>query len=333
MRRRFEDLYSNGSLLFEFNKLVENELYVDAFIYADKHTIASYCSNYNKLGLHWNKLIKYVLSLIDEDPRFYRKKVEELLRPYQRIRTKQNFINNILQNSAILHQANQAITNKDYQLFFALVEKHLFLKESGLFKQVMLRIEFLFEKVSTFVKAQSYHEALEILSYLKHNPTYKEKVEHQIDLIHKQIHLSELLHKNELLKAAKVSTTHPQLTLTKEYQEVAERFNALIQIALKDAYCGNPYPIKAALGYFYEEGLFRGRILALFERAFLIELQKAKDEDRKDIAWRASLEKYHSLFGASIEIEHFGKSIGINNISVKQIQTDLLPNTILMKNE
>jgi hypothetical protein len=330
-RQTFDQMFKNGKLLHTFNTLVEEKKYIDAFIYADKSSIVKFCSAYKKLESYWNKLIKYVLSLVAEDANFYKSKIETILKPYQQIRSKNQFVTNLIVNAATIEEANKAVKEKDYQHLFTLVQKHHFLKASGLFKQVALRTELLFEKVSQFLKLGDYDSALEILAYLKHNPELQDKVSEQIELIRKQIRIAHHLDNEELLQAANLLKLHPKLASTKEYHDTMYLFNEKVCEALVYAKKGLPSKAKTLLANFYDAGLFKGRIITVYELAYLEELKIAYSENPTGYNWKESVQHFYILFGSSIEIDKLAKVLKLSNLKINQVSFAPFPKTVLIR--
>lgn len=313
-RRTFEAFFREAELLQRLNGMVRAEQWPEALLLGEKHEILRYTNAYAKTLEHWHKLAAYLFSLADEDPLFYQKKIETLLRPYRLVPSKRTFVEGFIANAPKYGQAKRALADKDLGRFFQLVDHHPFLKETGLFDKIAQNAGVLLDKIDGLARNQEYDQALELTGYLRHLPDMKEQVAAMENEFRKRRQAESMLRAGNLAEAAKQLAASGNPVFCPEYKTLVTRFRKICVTCNLLVKQGRPGKLHPYLFPFHQAGLFRDKIHSLYEEAYLVELEAAarNGEGREKINRGAN--RFAALFGLSEETVRLFRELGVGKI-------------------
>lgn len=297
----FEKLFKKAELLKRFNQLVENEQWAEALALADEHKTLESSKAWERAQKHWQKLIAYLFSLAQEDSKFYKNKIFKMLSPFALIPSKRSFINSFLENVDAYKQAKSAIISKDLDRFFLLVMKHHFLKETALFTKVSQKIGVLLEKLENYSKGAEYDKALQMCKYLQLFPEVAQENKKLEEELIKRQKAQKFIQEENYPEAAKILSDSKNSLLCPEYKIVIERFKYIANGCKGLAKEGKTVLLKPHLFPFFEAGVFKTKIISIYEESCLNELKNSlQDNDRGKIL--TGIKNFAISFGVTADL-------------------------------
>jgi hypothetical protein len=140
-------------------ELIEQKDFVSAFTLVEKYAYLKELSLYSKLEIFWQKTFSKAKAMLEENAVFNKAKVTNLLKPFQRIKSKDQIIRNLLTNTDKFTQADETVKRQEFATYFAMVAKFEFLADTELHKKVLRLGERLHQQVLAMIQNSKFEDA------------------------------------------------------------------------------------------------------------------------------------------------------------------------------
>jgi len=170
-----QSMFNDFSEFEKFKQAVLNRKFTVVYSLANKYPYLKSTIYYKKMEDEWEKVFNKTKKLILVKGR--EDEIKELLKPFRGITNKTPFIQSLFNEKQLYTLLAQKLAKKEFQDFFALVNRYPFLSDSEEYKKAIEYSKKLLKEVKILLKKGEYSKVIKILDILKEFPKMKEKVE------------------------------------------------------------------------------------------------------------------------------------------------------------
>lgn len=254
---------------------------------------------YEKLENTWNKAFIHAKKLLIENASVNQRLAEQLLAPFENT-PKKELIIHLLKNCDVFEKADMLIKKQNFKEYFSLTFQFSFLRDTELYKKVLLVGEKMLVNLIELEKNFAYEEAKRIAQTLLVFPNLKRAVNERLVNIQQKEALLEAIKEKEIKKVYTLVDNNENLKSLQQFKDFTQDFLKRYEEAKPYAYLGNAQHIMVIFGEYMEVGYWVDKIASLMKIAYLKQLSRALGEI--EVNWIMSIKRYYERFGKSIEL-------------------------------
>ena len=299
-----QSMFNDFSEFEKFKQAVLNKKFTVAYSLANKYPYLKSTIYYKKMEDEWKRVFNKAKELIlvkgKED------EVKELLKPFRGVTNKTPFIQSLFNEKQLYTLLVQKLAKKDFQDFFALVNRHPFLSDSEEYKKAINYSENLLKQAKQLLKKGDFIKVLSIAEELEHFPQMKEEAEELKEKANILLIFQRVLATNDLNKIEKLVKEHPFLEEVKDYKNIEKIWQEKFQKAEVYSANGDVENILNELKEYLQVKDKTIKIGQLIKSAYLYQLlsllvKQAKGKNVSDLI-KKGIKNYIKLFGFDIEV-------------------------------
>lgn len=302
--KEFEFFLAQKAEVKKLADLIARKKYIRAFQLCEKEQSLQELAMYKELELHWVLTFKKARKLLEQNSSFNAAKATQLLEPFKQVRSKELMVRNLLDNTNKFAESDELIKQQKFGDYFMMVDRFTFLKETDLYKKVILLLDRFYNQGVSQIQAEKYSDALKTLSILRNIHIYKDRVEELIKDIDYKIKLKRAYENKEVGKVFQLALEYPQIRLMMSYKEIEQAFNHRCELAKPHAFGGKPKQVLKILAEYQDIEYTLDKVASFMKIAYIAELEKAV-QNAQNIDWGYTLASYAKFFGKDDEITSF----------------------------
>lgn len=307
-KREFDFYLGQKDSVTQFASLVKQKDFARAYEMTLTTKFLTKTLAYTELESHWNKSFAQAKKLLEEDAELNLRKAEMILKPFE-ASIKRELVAHLLRNSKIFTQADGLLKDQDFHGYFLLTNQFSFLRETELYKKVLLLGEKMFENFINLEKAGKYDEAEEVSKYLLLFPTLRRSVTERMILVQQKLAMLDAIKKHNVKRVYEIALEYETLKSFPDFREFCKDFEERFERAKPYAYAGDAKRTILALSIYVEIPYRLDRIASLLKIAYLQEIaQHAKEEQ---VNWILTLRRYIDRYGKDTELEFLLRKQGL----------------------
>jgi hypothetical protein len=282
-------------------ELIEQKDFVNAFTLVEKYTYLKELTLYSKLEVFWQKTFSKAKAMLEENAMFNKPKVSNLLKPFQRIKSKEQLIRNLLTNTDKFTQADEIVKKQDFAVYFAMVAKFEFLADTDLHKKVLRLGERLHQQVLACIQTSKFEDAKNVINTLSMFKPYKAEAEKLSKEVMYNIDFQKAITNNNVRQAYIVAESYPDIKLHPKFQELDKEFKDKVEVAKKLAYAGKAGKVLELLDDYTEIDYTLDKVASLMKIAYLKEMELTGGSNA--FSWQSTIDNYLKLFHYDIQLK------------------------------
>jgi WD40 repeat protein len=299
--KEFEFYLAQKAHVKKLSDLIKRKKYIRAFQLCEKEQSLKDLALYKELELHWSMTFKKARKLLEQNSSFNASKANQLLEPFKQVRSKELIVRNLLDNTNKFAEADEMIKGQKFGDYFMLVDKFEFLKETDLYKKVIMLLDRFYSQSVSQIQSEKYDEALKTLSILRNIHIYADRVEDLIVDIDFKIKLKRAYETKDAEKIFQIAHEYPQIKLMLQYKEIEQAFNHRCELAKPHAFAGKPKQVLKILSEYQQIEYTLDKVAGFVKIAYIAEIEKAV-KNQQNIDWGYTLANYVKFFGKDDEI-------------------------------
>ncbi|RAX55340.1 hypothetical protein CCY99_01185 [Helicobacter sp. 16-1353] len=301
-KEAFNFYLNKKDVLKKFRELIDNRFYEEAYNMTLQTKFLTKTSHFEILENIWYKSFNTAKKLLEEDSAnvdIAKKHLELFLKT-----PKKEAIMQLLNNLHIFRDAENFVKEQKFKEYFALTSNFGYLKDTELYKKVLLLGENLFEKAMFYENKNEYDEFHKIAKFLQSFPQYKESITTCMVAVAKKIEILNLIKQNKKYDVYKLAMEFEELQYLDEFKAYCEEFNEIYQQAREMAFKGMPEALEGIFKDYIQINYWFDKIEHTFKIAYLEEFNnKIKSQDK--VNWELSIKHYINIFGKDDDIVGF----------------------------
>ncbi len=298
-KNEFDFYLSQKDGVKTFLELIEKKDYAKAYEMLKTTKFLVKTQAYEKLENIWNKTFFNAKKLLIENAKLNQKLAEQYLAPFENT-PKKELIIQLLRNSDIFAKADNLIKNQNFKEYFSLTFQFSFLRETDLYKKVLLLGEKMLTNLIELEKNFQYQEAKKIAETLLVFPTLKRAANEKIVLMQQKENFLEVIAQKNIKKVYSMVNDIENLRSMQQFKDFTKDFLRLYEEAKPYAYLGNAQHVMVIFGEYMEINYWIDKIASLMKIAYLKQISNALNEI--EVNWPITLKRYYERFGKSAEI-------------------------------
>ncbi|MCI5969249.1 WD40 repeat domain-containing protein [Helicobacter sp.] len=254
---------------------------------------------YEKLENIWNKAFFDAKKLLIENADANKRLAEQTLAPFNKT-PKKELIVQLLRNCDVFEKAEALIKKQNFKEYFSLTFQFSFLRETDLYKKVLLVGERMLANLIELEKNFHYEEAKKIAQTLLVFPTLKRTANERIVLMQQKEKLLNAIEAKDIKKVYALIDEIESLRTMEQFKEFTKDFLHHYEEAKPYAYNGNAKHAMVLFGEYLEIDYWIDKIGSLLKIAYLKQIEKALHNI--EINWSITLKRYFERYGKSFEL-------------------------------
>ncbi len=314
--------------LMALHRYFRSMSFAAAYELAASNPLLKKSSIYTQLEALWNKNLQKAQILLSREPILNKEAAKDSLRLFWDVEEKKIIIDHMLRNSSLFMQAENAIREKKFSLYFKMVSQNTFLQFTPLFKKVLLLGEKLQLQITTHMEEKNYPMALSLIALLHDFTPYRNQALRLKEVCNALHILEHHLEHQRLYDAIKVQE---QFKLGTNYEPIRnlEERKVAFQMSQLKALQEKQYPkVYAAALPYMNISICRSNISFLMRNLYMAQFEDAFLEYASAIEWEKSLRAYVKLFGMDATIKAFALKLDLEEFleSISQDTEQSYPN-------
>lgn len=298
-KNEFDFYLSQKDGVKTFLELIDKKDYTKAYEMLKTTKFLTKTQAYEKLENIWNKAFFNAKKLLIENAKLNQKLAEQYLAPFENT-PKKELIIQLLRNSDVFAKADNLIKNQNFKEYFSLTFQFSFLRETDLYKKVLLLGEKMLTNLIDLEKNFQYQEAKKIAETLLVFPNLKRSANEKIVLIQQKENFLEAIQQKDIKKVYAMVDDIEILRSMRQFKDFTKDFLKLYEEAKPYAYVGNAQHIRVIFGEYMEISYWIDKIASLMKIAYLKQINNALNEIQ--VNWLITIKRYYERFGKSAEI-------------------------------
>jgi WD40 repeat protein len=282
-------------------ELIEQKDFVSAFTLVEKYAYLKELSLYSKLEIFWQKTFSKAKAMLEENAVFNKAKVTNLLKPFQRIKSKDQIIRNLLTNTDKFTQADETVKRQEFATYFAMVAKFEFLADTELHKKVLRLGERLHQQVLAMIQNSKFEDAKKVLEKLSMFKPYKLEVEKLSKEVMYNMDFQKAIMNNNVTQAYVVAENYPDIKLLPAFQKLDKEFKDKVESCKQSAYSGKAAKVLEALDAYTDIDYTLDKVASLMKIAYLKEMEISGGGNM--YSWQATIDNYLEMFNYDIQLK------------------------------
>lgn len=266
---------------------------------------------YEKLENIWNKAFFNAKKLLMENASTNKRLAEQALAPFNNT-PKKELIVQLLRNCDVFEKADMLIKKQNFKEYFSLTFQFSFLRETDLYKKVLLVGERMLTNLIELEKNFHYDEAKKIAETLLVFPTLKRAANERIVLMQQKENLLMAIEAKDIKKVYSLVDEIESLRSMQQFKDFTKDFLRCYEEAKTYAQTGDAKHAMVVFGEYMEIHYWVDKIGSLLKTAYLSQIQQ--NLQSPDVNWVITIKRYFERYGKSIELvrllqEHPAKAI------------------------
>lgn len=266
---------------------------------------------YEKLENIWNKAFFNAKKLLMENASTNKRLAEQALAPFNNT-PKKELIVQLLRNCDVFEKADMLIKKQNFKEYFSLTFQFSFLRETDLYKKVLLVGERMLTNLIELEKNFHYDEAKKIAETLLVFPTLKRAANERIVLMQQKENLLIAIEAKDIKKVYSLVDEIESLRSMQQFKDFTKDFLRCYEEAKTYAQTGDAKRAMVVFGEYMEIHYWVDKIGSLLKTAYLSQIQQ--NLQSPDVNWVITIKRYFERYGKSIELvrllqEHPAKAI------------------------
>lgn len=266
---------------------------------------------YGKLENIWNKAFFNAKKLLMENASTNKRLAEQALAPFNNT-PKKELIVQLLRNCDVFEKADMLIKKQNFKEYFSLTFQFSFLRETDLYKKVLLVGERMLTNLIELEKNFHYDEAKKIAETLLVFPTLKRAANERIVLMQQKENLLIAIEAKDIKKVYSLVDEIESLRSMQQFKDFTKDFLRCYEEAKTYAQTGDAKRAMVVFGEYMEIHYWVDKIGSLLKTAYLSQIQQ--NLQSPDVNWVITIKRYFERYGKSIELvrllqEHPAKAI------------------------
>lgn len=282
-----------------FLQLIEKKDYSKAYEMTKTMKFLTKTQAYEKLENIWNRAFFNAKKLLIENAKINQRLAEQYLAPFENT-PKKELIIQLLRNSDVFAKADNLIKQQNFKEYFSLTFQFSFLRETDLYKKVLLLGEKMLTNLIELEKNFQYQEAKKIAETLLVFPNLKRSANEKIVLMQQKENLLNAIEKKEVKKVYSMVDDIESLRSMPQFKDFTKDFLRRYEEAKPYAYAGNAKHTMVIFGEYMEISYWIDKIASLIKIAYLKQISNALNEI--EVNWVITIKRYYERFGKSAEI-------------------------------
>ncbi|TLD84409.1 hypothetical protein LS70_002360 [Helicobacter sp. MIT 11-5569] len=254
---------------------------------------------YEKLENIWNKAFFNAKKLLIENANANKRLAEQSLAPFNNT-PKKELIIQLLRNCDVFEKAEALIKKQNFKEYFSLTFQFSFLRETDLYKKVLIVGERMLANLIELEKNFHYDEAKQIAETLLVFPTLKRAANERIVLMQQKETLLNAIEAKDIKKVYSLIDEIESLRSMQQFKDFTKDFLRHYEEAKPYAYDGNAKHAMVVFGEYLEINYWVDKIGSLLKIAYLKQIERALNDP--EINWIITLKRYFERYGKSFEL-------------------------------
>lgn len=254
---------------------------------------------YEKLENIWNKAFFNAKKLLIENANINKRTAEQILSPFNNT-PKKEIIIHLLRNCDVFEKAESLIKQQNFKEYFTLTFQFSFLRETDLYKKVLLVGERMLANLIELEKNFHYEEAKNIAQTLLVFPTLKRAANERIVLMQQKEAFLNAIAANDIKRVYALIEEIESLRTMQQFKDFTKDFLQRFEEAKPYAYNGNAKHVIVLFGEYLAVTYWIDKIGSLLKIAYLQQIKGALYSF--EVNWTITLKRYFERYGKSFEL-------------------------------
>ncbi len=301
-KQAFNIYLNSKNTIQKFQDLINKKLYEEAYNMTLQSKFLLKTSHFDNLENIWHKTFSNAKRILEEDVG-YIDSAKKILEPF--IKTpKKPVIMQLLNNLNIFKDAEQMVKDQNFKDYFLLTSNFSYLKDTELYKKVLLLGDNLYQKAIDCENGKKYDEFMKLAKFLQNFPSYKDVITSHLVSVSKKIEIINLIKDKKTDEIYKLALEFDELQYLDEFKEFSKEFNNLYNQAREIAFNGKAYMLENIFKDYIKIEYWLDSIKNIYKIAYIEEF-KFKIRANNAINWEKSINNYIDIFGKDDEIIDF----------------------------
>ena len=284
-------------------ELIKEKKYIQAMMLADDKPFLKKLSSYTTLEHFWNLVYDRVRAMVIEDAEYNKQKINDLLKQFLNVPSKQEIASSLIKNYEKILEANEAAKEKRVGDFYKIAEKFDFIKDTDAYTRIGSIGQMVYSQVMTFEQSGQYEKALEYLERLKEYAPYRDQAKQITNDIKGKLQFSEAVKSGDFKKAYSLITRYPNVRYLDEYNTLIEDFDKKIELATKESIKGNAKGALELLSEYLSNAYTVDKAATVIKLGYLHEIENGVTIQHS-VNWAKTIDMFINLFGVDSELEY-----------------------------
>lgn len=298
-KREFDFYLAQKDGVKTFLAHIEKKDYTKAYEMLQTTKFLTKTQAYEKLENIWNKAFFNAKKLLIENANINKRLAEQTLAPFNNT-PKKELITQLLRNCDVFEKAESLIKKQDFKDYFSLTFQFSFLRDTDLYKKVLIVGERMLANVIELEKNFQYDAAKKIAEILLVFPTLKRAANERIVLMQQKENLLNAIEAKDIKKVYSLVNEIESLRSMQQFKDFTKDFLLRYEEAKSYAYSGNAKHSIVIFGEYMEITYWTDKIGSLLKVAYLRQIEKAFNEE--DVNWIITIKRFYERYGKSIEL-------------------------------
>lgn len=297
------NVYLNSkNTLKKFQDLIDKKSYEEAYNMTLQAKFLIKTSHFEYLENIWHKAFNNAKKLLEDDIGNI-DSARKILEPFLKT-PKKTIIMQILNNINIFKDAERLVKDQNFKDYFALTANFAYLKDTELYKKVLILGDNLYEKAINYENNGHYDEFEKLAKFLQNFPSYKDVITDYLVSVSKKIEILNLIANKKTNEVYKLALEFDELQYLDEFKEFSKEFNALYNKAKEMAFKGRADMLDGIFKDYIKIEYWIDNIKNIYKIAYIEEF-KLRIKEKNVINWTKSINNYIDIFGKDDEIIDF----------------------------
>ncbi|RDU64642.1 WD40 repeat domain-containing protein [Helicobacter sp. MIT 14-3879] len=307
-KNAFSVYLSQKDYLKKFQELIDKRAFEEAYNMSLQFKFLDKTTQFEELENLWYKAFNNAKKLLEENITNI-ETAKNYLEPFMRT-PKKDAIMQLLNNIHIFKDADNFIKEQNFKEYFSLTSKFAYLKDSELYKKVLMLGENLFEKAINAKNTDDYDEFYKLSKFLLNFPLYKESITNNIIIVDKKLEILKLIRENKKIEAYKLADDFEDLQYLAKFKNMSKDFDEVYNEAKFAAYSGKVENLGEIFGDYIKIPYWSDKIKSIFQIGYLEEFKQKAKLEKASINWEQSIINYIQIFGRDDDIIEFCEKFG-----------------------
>ena len=296
-------------MIRDYDKYAQFQTYIKegrfplAYSMAKQYASFKESEPYRKMEARWKKLFAKAQQLILEANG--EEKARTVLAAYRGISEKTFLIQQLFAEKRLYEYFKKVIAARDFVKFFELTRNHSFLKEFSEYTAVIEYSDKLYIQALKAYQGGDLSIAKKACEILIHFPDYTAESREMLDTIKVKHLFLDSVNSNNMLNAFSYLSSYPLLYETPEAQELENKWNEILDVALRYAARGSSEELEKYFQYYLSITAKYSAIGAVFAQCYSVQLEQKFRANAAQDELENGIKNYIRLFGNDDYILYF----------------------------
>ena len=300
----FSSYMSYKEEIAAFIQSVNTKHYASAYQIANKHEYIKQLKKYQDLEDLWHRSFNRAKKIIEKNPNNSSAiiRAKGAMHDFLNVKSKQEIIDNLLNNSKLFFQAETLVKEKKFSEFFTLCQRYKFLEDTTIYHKVISVSTLLLSNVSKAIANKDYDNALALANRLLGFLPIQDEVQTKIKEIQVIKQFDEALKNQDLLGAFLLIKSNKFLESFLEYSKLMRDFEECNERAKISALEGDVKKVFEILDEYIKIDYLKDQVAFTLRFAYLNSIELALQDSSID--WEKTLINYINMYGKDEDIKN-----------------------------